>query len=274
MLSIFIMYSGDRSKPLEYTINCLKDMTYYEECQKTILYDDKIDSVPEGWNAILVPRFEGKFCWARMWDAGVVSANFSIVWYLDSDRLLPPNYMENVIENCKNDTFVFSSNHYMMLREMNLEWCKEFVNGDPFDYLMGNEEGEIFVKYEPKFKKMIHSPGKNAMSGNVAFTKETYYRLGGVDHWYCGHGAFADTDFHTLAHVNACEFVDTKLNELHYLHEKVEEGNPVSEECFKKMSLDNYIYYCKKWDLPISFVEEVAFNSGIDVDYIQKRWAD
>ena len=33
------------------------------------------------------------------------------------------------------------------------------------------------------------------MSGSVAFTKKTYIRLGGVDPWYRGHGAFADTDF-------------------------------------------------------------------------------
>jgi len=212
------MYSGDRAKPLEYTIACLKDMWHYGYCQKTILYDNKIDWVPEGWNPVLVPRVNGQFCWANMWDAGVASAKNEIIWYLDSDRILPANYSDLILRNCVEGKFIFSSRHYMMLREMNLEQCKSFVAGDPMEYLLGDEAGH--VRYEPRFKDMIHVPGKNTMSGNTAFTKSTYYRLGGVDRWYCGHGAFADTDFHTLAHLAGCKFFDTQATELHYLHNK------------------------------------------------------
>lgn len=266
------MYSGDRSKPLEYTISCLKDMSHYDDCQKTILYDDRVDWVPDGWKSLLVPRSEDQFCWANMWDAGVASAKFPLVWYLDSDRLLPPDYMDRILENCADGKIVFSTMHYMMLREMNLEQCKNFIVGDTMEYLLGEEEGH--VRYEPRFKDMIHVPGKSAMSGNTAFTKETYYHLGGVDDWYCGHGAFADTDFHTLAHLAGCKFIDTKATELHYLHEKKQGQHTLTDIELRMLTVDNYVYYCRKWGLPVTMAESLAFESGIDKPerYVSKRW--
>jgi len=266
------MYSGDRAKPLEYTISCLKDMPYYEDCQKTILYDDRIDCVPKGWNPLLVPRVNKQFCWANMWDAGVASAKHQIIWYLDSDRLLPPDYTIRILENCDDGKFIFSTRHYMMLKEMGLEQCKQFISGDPMEYLLGDDGGH--VRYEPRFKDMIHVPGKNAMSGNTAFTKNTYYRLGGVDRWYCGHGAFADTDFHTLAHLSGCEFFDTQVTELHYIHEKRQGDQILTEIDLRKLTVDNYVYYCRKWGLSITMAESLAHESGIEKPerYVDKRW--
>lgn len=268
------MYSGDRFKPLEYTISCLKDMPDYEDCQKTIIYDNRIDLVPEGWNALLVPRINGQFCWANMWDAGVASSKHQIIWYLDSDRLLPPDYTTHIIENCTDGRIIFSTRHYMMLREMDLEQCKQFItDDDPMKYLLGDDE-KCYIQYEPRFKDMIHVPGKNSMSGNTAFTKNTYYRLGGVDHWYCGHGAFADTDFHTLAHLAGCKFIDTQATELHYIHKKIQDDHVLDEMELRKLTVDNYVYYCRKWGLPITMAESLAFESGIEKPekYVGKKW--
>lgn len=272
MISIFIMYSGDRAKPLEYTIACLKDMEGYEDCQRTILYDNRIDWVPDGWQPLRVPRIKDQFCWASMWDAGVASAKHEIVWYLDSDRLLPSSYIKHVAQ-CKDGQFVFSSRHYMMLKEMNLEQCKKFLVSDPMEYLLGDDEAG-HVRYEPRFKDMIHVPGKNAMSGNTAFTRSTYYRLGGVDRWYCGHGAFADTDFHTMAHLTNCKFVDTEKTELHYIHEKRHGDHVLSEMELRKLTVNNYVYYCRKWGLPRTMAESLAFESGLESPekYVAKRW--
>lgn len=274
MISIFIMYSGDRAKPLVYTIDFLRKMPQYKSCQKTILYDTKIDFVPDGWTPILIPRVNNEFCWASMWDAGVASARNDIVWHLDSDRMLPSNYIDVMLPYCQDGTFVFSSMHFTMLEEMEFDDCVKFVNGgDPTEWLLG-EKG--YVRYEPRFKDIIHGPGKNSMSGNTAFTKSTYYRLGGVDRWYRGHGAFADTDFHTTAHLFNCEFIDTKLTELHYFHEKKQDDRSLSEVELRKLSLDNYIYYCHKWGLSRDLPESLAYESGLDkpIKYVAKRWKE
>src|SRR5574343_465508 len=127
MLSIFIMYSTDRTKALNYTLSCLKSMPLYDRCQKIIVADTKIDSVLSDWEYVQVPRVNGKFCWGRMWDAGVCSAKYDKIIYLDSDRLLPKSYLKEVSEKLKDDMFLYTSQHFMMLKELSIENCKEIL---------------------------------------------------------------------------------------------------------------------------------------------------
>ena len=121
-----------------------------------------------------------------------------------------------------------------------------------------------FLSYDPRFKDPIHGPAKNVMSGSTGFTKKTYLSMGGVDQWYCGHGAYADSDFHYQASLAGCQFIDLGLVELHYPHEKMNaEGQALSSMDLRMMSLDNFIYYLKKWKLPISYAENVAFKMSL-----------
>jgi hypothetical protein len=257
------MYSNDRKRSLSYTISCLKDMSLYDLCQKTLVVDGKIDSFTPDWDVVQVPRIDGAFSWANMWNAGVETAQYDAVLYLDADRLLPPNYLQSVIDVVRDDAFVFTSRHFMMLREIELAQCKKFLASDPFnqpdvfDSLLGA------VRYEPRATMPFHGPGKNVMSGSVAFTKRTYRLLGGVDPWYRGHGAFADTDFHFLAALSKCSFIDIKVPELHFPHKKSEQSKVLSAEELNQKSIDNFIYYCKKWGLPLLLVENMVLQCGI-----------
>lgn len=274
MLSIFIMYSTDRAKALSYTISCLQDMEYYDRCQRTLIVDGKIDSIPKGWEHVQVPRVDGKFCWGRMWDAGVGVSRHPMIVYLDSDRLLPKNYLEMVIKKLKDDLFVFTTNHFAMTNELPIDVCKKFLTlRDPLCMLMKDEYlGNML--YEPRFQEPFHGPNKNVMSGSTAFTKKTYLKLGGVDHWYCGHGAYADTDFHLQAALAGCSFVDLGLTELHFPHPKLGENNKaLDQSVLQKMGLENLIYYCWKWGLQNSIAEQIAYRCNIPrpAQYVDKR---
>lgn len=266
------MYSPDRRAALDFTISCLKEMQFYESCQKTLIIDGKHNEFPEDFEVIKVPRLRGEFNWADMWNAGVCSARHDIVWYLDSDRLLPSNYMNLVLENVKESNFVFTSNHFLMLEKMTFSQCQRFIGGEEDIFL--DEEFMGKVKYEARHGKPVHGPGKNVMSGNTAFLKSTYEKLGGVDRWYKGHGAFADTDFHFHAFLNDCDFVDLGVYELHYKHDKLDDGKKALNNVqLYQLSLDNFIYYCKKWDLPMVLAENFALRSGISKpeEYIQEK---
>lgn len=277
MISIFVMYSVDRQEALDATISCLKDMSLYEECQKTLVVDGRTDYHPEDWLIVEVPRV-GEFCWANMWDAGVGTARYPIVLYLDSDRLWPKNLLQEVVAKTTDGAFVFTTNHFLVLPGMSLDFCKEFlvefvkdksvIAGPP--YLGG-------LRFDPRYGQCIHAPGKNVMSGGTAFTKRTYYALGGVDPWYAGHGAYADTDFHFTAQMAGCRFVDLQLPELHWPHKKLDEANqPLGRKELHLLSLDNYLYYCNKWGLPASFAEGVAYDIGVEKpkQYVRQRKAE
>lgn len=263
MLSLFIMYSIDRREALNATISCLEQMDLYDLCQKTLVVDGKIDFFLSGWDVVQVPRVGKRFCWGRMWDAGVCTAKHEKILYLDSDRLLPKCFLKELLGKIDDNRFVFTSFHFQMLQSMPYEHCFEFLETmykeGTFtdDKFMGN------LKYEAKFMEPIHRPGKNVMSGSVGFTKKTYFRLGGVDHWYCGHGAYADTDFHYAAAVGGCDFVDLGLPELHWPHYKKDGDKNLTDKELWVLSLHNFIRYCLKWGLPLVLADDLAHRSQI-----------
>jgi len=273
MLSIFIIYSTDRGRQLNFTISCLRDMELYRTCQRTLIVDGKIDRVPEDWEVIQVPRIKGEFSWAQMWNAGVYSASFDIVLYLDSDRLLPNGYLQKVVDNAEDDLFLFTSKHFMVLGDLPLNSCKQFLRDNYAKGIFIEDDFLGVIRYEPRFGEPLHGPGKNVMSGNTAFTKRTYTRLGGIDPWYRGHGAFADTDFLLHSFRNGCRSLDLNLPELHYHHSKQSEEGDIDEQALRKMGLDNFIYYCNKWGLPMVLARNLALECGVKkpTRYIDKR---
>lgn len=267
------MYSTDRSEPLEYTLACLRQMPLYEFCQKTLIVDGKIDKIPDDWQAVQVPRFDGKFCWGRMWDAGVLSAKFEKIIYLDSDRLLPKSFLQLIEKQLKENIFIFTSMHFAMQEVLSLSECQRILSYESIDAMITENSGSC-LKYEIRHTEPFHGPGKNVMSGSTAFTKSTYLKLGGVDQWYCGHGAFADNDFHMHAASNGCQFLDLQVPELHFPHNKLnEDKKPMQDKDLFKLGLDNFIYYCHKWKLPNVLVESYAARAGIarPASYILKR---
>lgn len=263
MLTIFIMYSTDRRSQLENTISCLKDMKYYDQCQKVLVVDGKPNEVFNDFDMISVPRVGGKFSWSNMWAAGVGVSRHPVVLYLDSDRLLPNNYLELVLDNIKDDVFLFTSLHFMVLRDIPVEDCKLFLNS-PLDSVLYDDKFVGKLEFEPRFCNPVNGPGKNVMSGNTAFTKKTFLELGGVDPWYCGHGAYADTDFHRQAAKAGCQFVDLKATELHYHHTKLSEHKTeLDNNTLFRLGLDNFIYYSVKWGVSLTVAEDLAFGCSI-----------
>lgn len=261
LLSIFVMYSNDREDAFLRMLEFLEKMPLFDKCQKTLVVDGRLGRIYDGWDVVEVPRIEGRFCWGRMWDAGVLSAKNQKIVYLDSDRLLPSKFLKRIHDKIQDDTFVFTSQHFLMQKLISSESCQSFLDEENC-FLKPDFIGTL--QYDPRFKDPVHGPAKNVMSGSTGFTKNTYLRLGGVDHWYCGHGAYADSDFHYQASLAGCKFVDLNLTELHYPHAKRDDTSAaLSYGQLKLMSLDNFIYYCRKWELPLVLAENVALKSNV-----------
>jgi hypothetical protein len=263
MISIFVMYSNDREIAFSRTCQCLEQMPLYAQAQKTLVVDGKLQKAWKDWEVVQVPRVGGKFCWARMWEAGVLTARNEAVLYLDSDRLLPSCLLKEVVTKLQDRVFLFTSNHYMMADPLTFELCNYFMDHWRDDELFYDQRFIGKLVYEPRFKDPVHGPGKNVMSGGTAFTRSTYLKIGGVDSWYCGHGAYADTDFHFQAAQAGCQFIDLGLPELHYPHDKREGETVLSRDQLNLLSLDNFIHYCKKWNLPSVLAESIAYKCKI-----------
>ena len=107
MISIFVMYSADRLPQLKTTIRCLEAMDGYQDCQKILVADETTNISPDGWDVVEVPRPKGQFNWAAMWDAGVAMSKHDKILYLDSDRILPRDYLTRVWETLEDNKVLF-----------------------------------------------------------------------------------------------------------------------------------------------------------------------
>lgn len=236
MFSIFIIYSPDRKPQLETTISCLQDMELYDECQKILCVDGETNVNPKDFEIVNVKRPRKLFNWAAAWEAGITTSKFENILYLDSDRILPIDYLTKLKPLIKDNRFVYSKQLIRMLKNYNTEEIKQIRDGGKAEFAIDHR-----LPHPPNTK--IVSLGKNPMSGNTAFTKKTYKTTGGIDPFYEGWG-YPDTDYYmrTLQ----CEFVTIDCTEIHLLHPYAAETKDL-----KLMNLWNAARFAQKFNMEL-----------------------
>lgn len=258
------MYSPDRKQYLEKQIAYLQEMDGYAACQKILVVDGLANIRPDGFEIAEMDR-SGKFNWSRAWKTGVDRSKFENVLYLDSDRIFPKNYLLELDRALREDPdcFAYTPNLFTIQKYPGADVIDEILSLHPEEIKKKRYNGIVF---EPRFSRPVHFPGKNAMSGSVAFSKNTFRLSGGVDPWYEGHGAFADSDFFMqTVRKDFRFFVLPHLPELHFGHTKRDgDNNIVDDKELRLQGLYNFVYYCNKWKLGLDKAIVVAKNIGVE----------
>jgi predicted glycosyltransferase involved in capsule biosynthesis len=104
------------------------------------------------------------------------------------------------------------------------------------------------------------------MSGCVAFTRRTYYDVGGFDPSFVGWG-YPDYDFWMRALCYGCQFIPLKFPELHQYHER----DGVPDDVFLAMNLWNGVQYFDKWMMPIGGKSLHALACHLKTSYNEAR---
>lgn len=276
MISIFIMYSPDRKTYLGKQIEHMRNMPLYEKCQKILVLDGENNVDFEELE--IVPLERGcEFNWSQAWNTGVNHCKYEKILYLDSDRLLPLDYLERIEPLIKDNTFVYASNLFTLCLWPGKDVIDSLLNMTPNqarEEIKDIKKGLIVD--DTKFNVPIPRYGKNPMSGNTAFTKSTFRDSGGVDPWYEGHGAFADSDYFMKMYKKGANFLNVSdVVELHFGHtKKDDEGNIFSDKELGVMALDNFIYYCKKWSINLQRAVDMAKSLQIrsPAKYVTTQW--
>lgn len=258
-VSVFVMYSIDRKSQFEIALECWREIEGFEECQKILLVDQLESNIyPEGFEVYTIQRPKQNFNWSAMWNAGVERSTSEICWYLDSDRIIPKDYLKKAKEKIDDGKFVFTTNLFQLRNPMAIEQIRNFRNNVTAEEIKLNYGKYLdLLFFDPRFTLPLTSSGKNPMSGNVLFTKKTYLDSGGVDSFYEGHGAFADTDFHTQCYKLGYLFEDVRDLELHLCHEKIE-GKSLSFRELGILGLNNMVRYLRKWRMPLTQAVDAA----------------
>lgn len=171
---------------------------------------------------------------------GVDNSDSEKVVVLESDRILPPGYFEEVLEEVKPGISLTT-------REMDkiiAPATDEDIINDNFETSCDNRSttNEIGIK--------------NIWSGNTTFMKSDFYRVGKMDESYRGYG-WADYDMtFTMEAARILSIYKEGWKELHLWHE----GQTYGEGDQKGMYIDNCLRFCRKWRQPVPkyMVEEIV----------------
>ena len=270
MISIFILYANDRLEELKSTIECLLDCEGFSSCQKIICSDGESNYHPSGFELIEIQRESGLYCWANMWNASVKKCKCEKILYMDCDRILTKNSLKLIDQSIKDNFFVFPKRLYSLTRKCNINLIKEIR--DNFEEHKYNlvPDHRVYSSAWNAVRK------KNPMSGCVGFTKKTFYKSGGLDENYLGHG-YPDTDYFEKTSRMGIEFLALDINELHLYHD-YEFGIRIGQQFPRKlklMNLWNGCYFCRKWNYDFHFeLHNLAKELGVSINSMGKRPLD
>lgn len=242
MLTIFIIYSNDRKKQLDVTVSCLQEMAGYKHCQKVLCVDGITNVNIPDFEIANVRRANKFFNWSDAWKAGVSAARFNNLLYLDSDRVLPKNYLTQVYENLEDDKFIYSKS-LIRLKEFYPLNVVKAIRDNPHQHSnLWMEDGRL--PHPPNLSVLF--VGKNPMSGNTAFTRATWLKTGGIDNSFEGWG-FPDTEYYLRTWKMGMKFNTIDCVELHLQHEY-----GVSTSRFQLMSLWNAFKLASKFNMKLN----------------------
>ena len=175
---------------------------------------------------------------AKMVNCGVRNATSNIVIVLESDRILPAGYFEQVFEQLKPNVSITCRN----MKKLKSPATNEQIKNNEFEYNEEHrsEENNIGVR--------------NMWSGNTAFWKQDFLDAEMMDEGYVGYG-WADSDMTNKMKEIGVKNIFRDEIELHLWHPPQTYGKSDQKALF----IQNGIRYCRKWriEYPDWFKEEI-----------------
>lgn len=259
-LSIIILYSPDRRNQLYQTLNCLADLKLFSDCEVIICVDGK-NNIDVPYKVVEVPRNYKFFCWGDAIEIGLNNSKYQQILYIDSDRILPTNFLIFLKENMDNKNFCFPKRLFQFKKNQDISVIKNVR--DNFD----NYKDLVFEDSRVYSHPLHAIRRKNPLSGCVGFTKEGYYSSGGFDKSFIGWG-FPDIDFFMTLHQKKYNFIPIDCNELHLSHPYYNFNYMFknNRSLVRLMGLFNGLKFCKKWKIPVHDSIKLSANEmNIDV---------
>jgi len=257
MISVIFLYSNDKQKLFENTIKCLEMVQGYKECEKIVCSDGKSEFKYKDYKVIPVIRKGKNYNWSLVFREGVSAASYEVLWYLDCDRIVPENYLNEAVKLLKPKTWVYPGKTWHVSRNINFLELKKIQNGTSEEML----ELEKRVSNPPNLITL--ESGKNPFSGNALFTKNSFLESGGLDCNFDGYG-YADLDYYMKMYHLGCEFSPVS-QEWHQWHPHAVQ----TLEDFKLM-VYNGLIYCEKWHLkPHEMLLNNCIKAKIKTKYVK-----
>lgn len=250
--SLVVLYSEDRRAQLLNSVECWGDCAGYESAQKILCVDGDSDVSIEGWTILKIQRSGDFFCWAESINNGVGLASEEIVFYVDSDRIVPKDWFSrchSLLSSDKN-RFFYPSRLYSLKNHVGVESLRHIRDN------VGSNESALVPDHRQDDPTVYGR--KNPFSGCVAFGKSAFVDCGGFDRRFVGWG-YPDYDFMMKAKTRGFPAIPIDASELHQKHDYA-----VDRKAFRMHNLYNLRQYVEKWNLPRDHLDRAADSVGVD----------
>lgn len=194
-------------------------------------------------------------------NTGVKMSDSEVLVILESDRILPPGYFQNVIDTMQPNTMVTTE---QMIRLDNPTCDKDIAVGLEMAQHL-HADPTAFQKppfdYHEEHRSTTNELGhRTCFSGNITVMKTDYQRAGGMDENYKGYG-WMDNDMTNTMLKAGVQPVFRQEVELHLWHEQTSYGTVNDSNFFTR----NGLYFCRKWgvEIPDWLRETIAEKSRI-----------
>ncbi len=185
-----------------------------------------------------------------------MQAHGEIVMIMDNDRLPHPNFFASA-ETLSSQSVLCCQRLYQLLEPM---FTCDIIK--MFDH--GPMEGKVRPDFRIRLANGTIAAAKSPMSGCVAFHKQDFIDVGGLDRSFRGYG-FNDTDFYVKCYFLGFNFINLDLPEFHLYHDY-----DINKNILLAMNLWNGIKCYNKWCLPIcNDILEIAKFLQVDMDYVR-----
>lgn len=181
---------------------------------------------------------------SKMCNFGIKQASHEWVCILDSDRILPINYLCDLLLKVKKGNVYTLKNHINLKRDYTDE---EIINNAV----------DFEIDFRHPYNHALHR--KNMFAGNTLINRDDYSIMGQMDEDFIGYG-FADNDASYSAVKAGLREVFNEGIEMHLFHPPslcVE--NKLIENRTHWLGI-NGIRFCNKWDLPVDAKTIVFYN--------------
>ncbi len=171
---------------------------------------------------------------------GVKAAKHDKIIVLESDRILPKGYFQEVLDELQDGVMITTKKMKKLLAPATDE---DIINGK-------------YETYCDDRSTTCEFGIKNMWSGNTACMKSDFLRVGGIDPNYIGYG-WADCDMTlTMEKAGIRSIYKDNYTELHLWHE----GQTYGQVNQKELFINNCIYCCKKWNraVPNFMIKEIS----------------
>jgi len=265
MFGIIILYSPDRLKQFKQMFDCLCDMDNISKCKIIVCVDGK--SNIDFAETIEVNRKTNFYCWADCVEAGLNFLENEKILYLDSDRILPIDYLNTILPLVDDKSFVFPKHLMQFHSDEELSTIKKIRDNPGSLNHLYRSDPRIYSNPIDAVRK------KNPMSGCVAFTKKCYVESKGFDSSFQGWG-YPDIDYFMSTYQQGYKFTPVDCVELHLSHPYVDYESDIfhNRSMVRLMGLWNGVKFCKKWKLPIhDRIYDASLELQIDVKDVERE---